>query len=126
MRPTTPSIEVAIGRELRLYHAFVTTAPTRLDAPETVTIYAAPLADVSGMAADPVALDTARGRAPARLVLVTSHELAWQRARYRQANHLFTPADPVLVGLNTPATERGLDGLRRVVLRGKLHSRTRR
>jgi hypothetical protein len=48
-----------------------------------------------------VVLDTARLREPARLVLVTSNELAWQRARYRQAKHLFTPADPVLVGLDT-------------------------
>jgi hypothetical protein len=103
MRTTTvtPRIEVAIGREQRLYHAFVTTAPAGLDAPETLTLYAAPLTDVSGMAAEPVALDQARGRDPARLVLVTSHELAWQRARYRQAKHLFTPADPVLVGLDT-------------------------
>ena len=30
---TTPSIEVTIGRETRLYHAFITTAPARLDAP---------------------------------------------------------------------------------------------
>lgn len=97
----TPCIEVAIGREMRLYHAFVTTAPAKLDAPATLTLYAAPLADVSGMAADPLVLDTARGREPARLVLVSSNELAWQRTRYRQAKHLFTPADPVLVGLDT-------------------------
>lgn len=97
----TPSIEVAIGRELRLYHAYVTTAPAKLDAPATLTLYSAPLADVSGMAADPVALDAVRGREPARLVLVDGSELAWQRARYRQARHLFTPADPVLVGLDT-------------------------
>lgn len=100
-RTRTPSIEVAIGRELRLYHAYVTTAPTKLDAPATLTLYEAPLSDVSGMAADPVALDSVRAREAARLVLVNSSELAWQRARYRQAKHLFTPADPVLVGLDT-------------------------
>ena len=97
----TPCIEVAIGRDTRLYHAFVTTAPATLDAPATLTLYEAPLSDVSGMAADPVALDTVRAREAARLVLVNSSELAWQRARYRQAKHLFTPADPVLVGLDT-------------------------
>lgn len=97
----TPSIEVSIGRELRLYHAFVTTAPPRFDAPATLTLYAAPLSDVSGMAADPVALDSVRAKTPARLVLVDGSELGWQRARYRQAKHLFTPADPVLVGLDT-------------------------
>jgi hypothetical protein len=47
----TPSIEVAIGRELRLYHAYVTTAPPKLDAPATITLYTAPFSDVSGMAA---------------------------------------------------------------------------
>ena len=35
----TPSIEVTIGRETRLYHAFITTAPSRLDAPATVTLH---------------------------------------------------------------------------------------
>jgi hypothetical protein len=97
----TPVIEVAIGREMRLYHAYVTTAPTRLDAPATLTLYTASLSDVSGMAADSVVLDSARGRESARLVLVDGTELGWQRARYRQAKHLFTPADPVLLGLDT-------------------------
>lgn len=80
----TPSIEVSIGRELRLYHAFVTTAPPRFDAPATLTLYAAPLSDLSGMAADPVALDSVRANTLARLVLVDGSELGWQRARYRQ------------------------------------------
>jgi hypothetical protein len=97
----TPSIAVAIGRETRLYHAFVTTAPTRLDAPATVTLYAATLSDVSGMAADPITLDTARAKTPARLILVEGTALAWQRARCREGRHLFAAADPVLVGLNT-------------------------
>ena len=58
-RTRTPSIEVAIGRELRLYHAYVTTAPTKLDAPATLTLYAASLADVSGMAAEALVFDAA-------------------------------------------------------------------
>jgi hypothetical protein len=34
-------------------------------------------------------------------VLIGSTELVWQRARYREGQYLFTPTDPVLVGLNT-------------------------
>ena len=86
----TPSIEVTIGRETRLYHAFITTAPTTLDAPATVTLHTAPLSDVSGMAADPIAFNTTRANAPARLVLVEGTELAWQRARYREADGTWT------------------------------------
>ena len=97
----TPIIEVAIGRELRLYHAYVTTAPAKLDAPATLTVYVAPLSDVSGMAAAPIVLDSVRAKAPARLVLVDGRQLPWQRARYREDKHLFTRADPVLVGLDT-------------------------
>ena len=97
----TPSIAVTIGRETRLYYAFITTAPANLDAPATLTLYTAPLADVSGMAADPITVNTTRANASARLVLVDGTELAWQRARYREGRHLFASADPVLVGLNT-------------------------
>jgi hypothetical protein len=97
----TPTIEVTIGRETRLYHAFVTTAPTRLDAPATLTLHTAPLSDVSSMAADPIAFTPTRATSPARLVLVDGTELEWQRARYRDGRHLFASADPVLVGLNT-------------------------
>src|SRR5262245_44490926 len=97
----TPNIEVSIGRELRLYHAYVTTAPAQLDAPATVTLYSGPLSDVSGMAADSITFDVTRLKAPARLVLVDESELRWQRARYLEARHLFASADPVLVGLDT-------------------------
>jgi hypothetical protein len=45
----TPSIEVTIGRKTRLYHAFITTAPTTFDAPATLTLHTAPLSDVSGI-----------------------------------------------------------------------------
>ena len=97
----TPSIEVTIGRETRLYHAFITTAPSRLDAPATVTLHTAPLSDVSALAADPFAFNPTRAKSSARLVLVDATELEWQRARYREERHLFASADPVLVGLNT-------------------------
>jgi len=97
----TPHIAVSIGTLTRVYHAFVTTAPASLDAPATVTLYAATVSDVAGMAADPDALDTARASAPARLVLVEATELGWQRRRCREARHRLAPADPILVGLNT-------------------------
>ena len=93
----TPNVEVSIGREVRLYHAYVTTAPAKLDAPATITVYAAPLSDVSGLAAAPMGLASACARTSARLVLVDGSELEWQEARYREARHLFTRADPVLV-----------------------------
>ena len=38
----TPSIGVTIGRETRLYHAYITTAPAALDAPSTLTLHAGP------------------------------------------------------------------------------------
>ena len=100
----TPSIAVTIGRQTRLYHAYVTTAPATLDSPSTLTLYLSTLADVAGFAANPVAhdaRDNGSARAEARLVLVDAGELAWQRARCRGNHHLFTQADPVLVGLTT-------------------------
>ena len=100
-RRFTPSIEVRIGHETRLYHAFITTASPTCDAPATVTLHSAPLADVAGLAAEPRAFDTTRAHASARLVLVDATQLDWQRARYREGQHLFAPADPVLVGRNT-------------------------
>ena len=97
----TPNIAVSIGRLTRVYHPFITTAPLALDTPATVILYAATVSDVVGMIADPDTLKTARASTPARLVLVDATELAWQRRRYREGNHRFTPADPILVGLNT-------------------------
>jgi hypothetical protein len=99
-RSLTPSITVTIGHHTRLYVAFVTTAPTELDAPATVTLHAATFADVAALAAEPIRRDALRGWMPARLVLIDAMELAWQRARYRRNQHLLLPADPVRVGLN--------------------------
>jgi hypothetical protein len=92
---------VTIGRQTRLYYAYITTAPAVLDAPSTMTLYAATLADVSGLACDDVAFDACRARTSARLVLVDATELAWQRRRCREKKHVFAAADPVLVGFNT-------------------------
>ena len=99
-RSLTPSITVTIGHHTRIYFAVVTTAPADLDSPSTLTLYAGPMSDVSGFAADPPALDPTRGQMPARLILVDAMEMAWQRAKCRGHHHAFLPADPVLVGLN--------------------------
>ena len=103
MNPTsiTPSIGVTIGRHTRLYFAYITTAPAALDAPSTMTLYTAPLADVSGLALDEIAFDSCRARTKARLILVDATERSWQKRRCREHGHLFASADPVLVGLNT-------------------------
>ena len=97
----TPSIEVTIGHQTHQYHAFVTTAPTALDAPSTLTLYSGPLREVVGFAVDPMDLDESRSKTPSRLVLIDTCELAWQRARCRTRAHRLAPADPVLVGQNT-------------------------
>ena len=97
----TPSIEVTIGRQTRLYHAFITTAPAALDAPSTLTLYTGPFKDIAGLAADDLALDAERAGTPSRLVLVDTTELGWQRARCRSKAHCLMPADPILVGFTT-------------------------
>src|SRR5437867_9814478 len=76
----TPTIAVTIGRETRLYHAFVTTAPATLDGPSTMTLYEGTFADVSGLAANQLSFDAARARTPARLVLIEASERVWHRA----------------------------------------------
>ena len=86
---------------LRQYGAFVTTAPPALDSSATVTLHGGPLADVIGLAADPITLDELRARTPARLVLIDAKEFIRQRASYREHRHLLLRADPGLVGLNT-------------------------
>ena len=96
-----PSISVAIGGQLRVYHAYITTASPKLDGPSTLTLYASTLTDLSGFAADPIVHDTSRGRMPARLVLIEMRELKWHRDRYAAEHRIFAPADPVLVSLTT-------------------------
>jgi hypothetical protein len=96
-----PSIEVTIGGQNRVYHAFVTTAPPTLDGPSTMTLHASTLSDVSGFAADPIVHDVRTGRTPARLVLIETRELQWHRSNYKTAHCLCAPADPVLVSLKT-------------------------
>jgi hypothetical protein len=95
------SIVVTIGGQSRRYEAFVTSAPARLDAPSTMTLYASTLADVAMFAANDVALGPASAGPGARLILVDASELAWQRARCREGWHLLVPADPWLAGAST-------------------------
>lgn len=90
---------VTIGRESRVYHAFVTPAPSQLDAPSTITLYTSTPPDVAGLASDELSLDRDPGRLSARLVLVETTELALQRARYREVGYVLAPADRHLVGL---------------------------
>lgn len=97
----TPSIGVTIGRHSRLYYAYITTAPAALDAPSTMTLHSASLADVVGLACDEIVFEACRARTKARLILVDATERGWQKRRFREHGHLFAPADPMLVGLNT-------------------------
>ena len=102
---TTPSIDITIGRQTRLYHAFVTTAPVALDSPSTVTLYTSTLVDLAGFAAIDISHDilasAGHGDGRARLVLVDARELAWHRARCRGNQFILAPADPVLVSLTS-------------------------
>ena len=98
---TSPAVDVTIGGQTRIYHAFITTAPVTFDGPSTLTLYESSFADVAGFAADPIPFDQEFARTTARLVLIGSTELAWQRARYREGEYVLAPTDPVLVGLRT-------------------------
>ena len=103
MRTTalTPHITVAIGQQVRQYHAYITTAPAALDAPATVTLYRSTVTDLAGFASDPEALGSRHSTASARLILIDAIELAWQRARYAEAGHHLRTPDEVLVSLST-------------------------
>ena len=97
----SPAVDVTIGGQTRIYHAFITTAPATCDGPSTLTLYESSFADVAGFAADAIPFDHDLGRQTARLVLIGSTELEWQRARYREGRYLLAQTDPVLVGLRT-------------------------
>jgi hypothetical protein len=99
--PETPVVAVSIGRQVRIYHAFITSAPIQLDSPATMTLHTSDASEIAGLAADPGSFDRLGSDALGRLVLIDASELTWQRARYRNASHLIAAADPGLVGLNT-------------------------
>src|SRR5262245_32706065 len=100
-RSSAPGIVVTIGDHSRLYNAFVTSAPCRLDAPATITLYVSTLADVAVFAAAEILSDDIGARSSGRLVLVEAKELAWQRARCREAEHFLAPADIGFVSTST-------------------------
>jgi hypothetical protein len=92
------ALDITIGGQTRFYQAFLTTAPVALDAPSTLTLYEANFADVIGLAVDPIVFDSALGRTPARLVLISQTDQLWQRAQYREGGYLLAPTDPRLIG----------------------------
>jgi hypothetical protein len=92
---------VTIGHDTRVFHAFVTSAPIGLDAPATITLYVATLADVAGFAANEFVRQPSAARSQARLVLVDGIELNWQRARYRQSGYQLMSADAGVAGSTT-------------------------
>jgi hypothetical protein len=102
----TPTISVDIGGQLRIYHAFVTTARPTMDGPSTLTLYTSNFSDVAGFAATPIPFNNEFGRKAARIVLVNATELEWHRAMYRSHHCLFAPVDAQLLGL--PALQRWL------------------
>jgi hypothetical protein len=99
--PATPVIAVCIGRQTRLYHALVTDLPAGEDAPSTVTLHSGTLAEIAEFAAVPLSLEAHAVSRTGRLVLVDATQLSWHRARSREKQALFVPADPVLVGVNS-------------------------
>ena len=52
---------MTIGHHTRIYFAFVTTAPTELDSPATVTLHAATFADIVTFAAEAITFDSGLG-----------------------------------------------------------------
>ena len=43
----SPAVDVTIGGQTRIYHAFITTAPITFDGPSTLTLYESSFADVA-------------------------------------------------------------------------------
>lgn len=97
----TPSVVVTIGRQTRLYHALVTSAPASLDSPSVVTLYASTLADLAGFAERELPFDNRTKTTTCRLVLVDASEHAWYRARCLGQHHILAAVDPVLVSLTS-------------------------
>jgi hypothetical protein len=97
----TPSIAITIGRSSRLLHLYITEAAAALDAPSTITLHAAPFADLTGFAADQVDLGVRAAQAQSRLILVDSLHLEWQRARCRENGSHLIAADSLLLGAAT-------------------------
>ena len=76
----SPVVDVTIGGQTRVYHAFITTAPATLDGPSTLTLYESNFADVAGFAANPIPFDRALGRTARAAGAHWSTDLEWQRS----------------------------------------------
>ena len=100
-RSPKASISVTIGRLECLYDAVITTAPVTLDLPDTITLLADTLLELSCYAVDPFSLDTTRSKYAARLVLADSLKREWQCATYEGNGHLVIAADPRMADFNT-------------------------
>jgi hypothetical protein len=100
-RSLKASISVTIGRLECLYDAVITTAPATLDLPDTITLLADTLLELSCYAVDPFSLDTTRSKYAARLVLADTLKREWQCATYEGNGHLVIAADPRMADFNT-------------------------
>ena len=100
-RSRTPSIAVTIGHRECQYDAVITTAPVTLDLPDTITLLADSLLELSCYAVDPFSLDTTRSQYAARLVLADTLKREWQCATYEGSGHLVIAADPRMADFNT-------------------------
>ena len=100
-RSPKASISVTIGRLECLYDAVITTAPATLDLPDTITLLADSLLELSCYAVDPFSLDTTRSKYAARLVLADTLKREWQCAAYEGNGHLVIAADPRMADFNT-------------------------
>jgi hypothetical protein len=98
---STPSIAITIGRSSRLLHLYITEAAAALDAPSTITLHAAPFADLAGFAADQIDLKVRAAQTPSRLILIDSLQLDWQRTCCRQNGSRLIAADSLLLGAAT-------------------------
>ena len=101
-RSLTPSITVTIGRHTRLYFAFITTAPAELDSPATITLHAGNL-----LGGRPASRPT-RSRSTPPAQAAPRGSCSWMRwsspgsaPTTEGISICCSPADPVLVGLNT-------------------------
>lgn len=94
-------IVVAIGDELRTFRTFITSAPARLDAPSTMTLYESTPNDLARFAMSPDDVTPTRSGRLARLVLIDVTEEEWQHARYGEEGHRLVSPDHVMVSVRT-------------------------
>jgi hypothetical protein len=87
-----------LGRCSRLFNLYLTTAPTALDAPSTITLHSATLVNIALLADVSLPLDAGDAQLVSRLVRVDSLELDWQRTQLRTGGYRLIGVDPFLFG----------------------------